>query len=45
MTGGKRYYNANTGTESNPTPIQKFNEDYGYLYRPPLLYSCGKLRR
>lgn len=25
------YYNANTGTESNPTPIQTFNEDYGYL--------------
>jgi hypothetical protein len=25
------YYNANTGTESNPTPAQEFNEDYGYL--------------
>jgi len=25
------YYNANTGTESNPTSIQAFNEDYGYL--------------
>ena len=25
------YYNANTGTESNPTPVQEFNEDYGYL--------------
>jgi hypothetical protein len=25
------YYNANTGTESNPTPIQTFNEDFGYL--------------
>ena len=25
------YYNANTGTESNPTPIQTFNSQYGYL--------------
>jgi hypothetical protein len=25
------YYNANTGTESSPCPIQEFNEDYGYL--------------
>ncbi len=25
------YYNANTGTESNGTPIATFNKDYGYL--------------
>lgn len=25
------YYNANTGTESNPCPAQQFNADYGYL--------------
>jgi hypothetical protein len=25
------YYNANTGTESSPTPIQTYNEDFGYL--------------
>lgn len=25
------YYNANTGTESNGSPIQAFNHDYGYL--------------
>lgn len=25
------YYNAATGTESNPTPISAFNQDYGYL--------------
>ena len=25
------YYNANTGTESSPNPIQAFNQDYGYL--------------
>ena len=25
------YYNANTGTESNPCPSQEFNKDFGYL--------------
>jgi hypothetical protein len=25
------YYDANTGTESSPCPIQQFNTDYGYL--------------
>lgn len=25
------YYNANTGTESSPSPIQEFNKQYGYL--------------